>query len=96
MADTADLLVVAPSDAPRFALDNLRAYELTVLDPEFARWLDGLRPALHECVLLEPLDDSLTRWVAHREMWCPDRLRDVRYRTVLTTPPGRPRWLTLT
>ncbi len=95
MTDTTDLLVVAPGVSP-FALDPFNTAELSVLDTEFARWLTGLLPALRDsCVLLEPLDESLTRWVAHHEMWCRDRFREVRYRTVLTTPPGRPRWLSL-
>lgn len=97
MTATADLLVVAPSDAPRFALTPHTEMLLTAFDHEFVRWLAAVKPALrHNCVRLDPIDESLTRWVAHRLAWCPDRQRDIAYRTVLTTPPGRPRWLTLT
>lgn len=96
MTDTADLLVVHLGDAPRSRLDAHRAATLAALDPDFDTWIAGLRPALTTCTSLDPLDDSLTRWIANRETWCPDRQRHVAYRTVLHTPPARPRWLTLT
>lgn len=70
------------------AIDADRSLHLHALDPSWTAWLG---PRLSEAVLLEALDETLTRWRAHYVQWhgrC-----DLYYVIPITTPPGKREWL---